>query len=281
MAISTLIVLFLLPALAADPARTLAALEQVADERYRRGDYREAERLQKQALEIRKDSALAHPADLSKAYHRLAAICLAQGKLTAAERYAEAARGHQNRSGASSADRAYVLHLFAQVRFGQRRYREAAELQQTVVRLFEQQDRSGGLAGMLNDLAMIRAANGELRAARSLLERSVELHTQSAGRSLDSFGYTLGNLALVCVRLGDFREAEAYYRRAAGLMETTRGPDHPHLGLLLSEYSAVLKKNGRKTEARTTERRAKAILQSTRFPGRDTVDAGLFRQRRP
>jgi len=277
MTISTLILAFLLSALAADPASPLAALEQAADERYRHGDYREAERLQMQVLDNVERRARAQPVDLARPYHRLAAIYLAQGKLTAAERYAKAACGHQHRSGASSADRARVLNLFAQVRFQQRRYREAAELQEKVVRLVEQDGRSGGLARMLNDLAMIRAATGELRLARALLDRSVELHKRSAGQPDDGFGETLGNLALVCVRQGDYMKAEDHYRQAADLMEITRGREHPHLGLLLSEYSAVLRKNGRKAEARTIGRRAKAILESTRYPGRATVDVSALR----
>lgn len=267
---------FALPIFAADLAQSIAALERDADERYRGGDYREAERLQKQVLEMWKDAARTQPVDLAKPYHRLAAIYLAQGKLTAAEQYAEAARDHQNRS-ASSADRAYLLNLFAQVRFQQRRYCEAAELQEKAIRLMEQDDRSGGLADLLNDLAMIRAATGELRRARPLLERSVELHRRSAGQPDDGYGEALGNLALVCARQGDYREAEAHYRQAVDLMERTRGRNHPHFGLLLSEYSAVLRKNGRKAEARTIERRAKAIMESARFPGRDTVDASTLR----
>ncbi|MCC6392047.1 MAG: tetratricopeptide repeat protein [Bryobacterales bacterium] len=281
MGISALILAFVLPTFAADPSQTVAALEQSADERYRRGDYREAERLQKQVLQLWKDAARTQPVDLSKPYYRLAGIYLAQGKLTAAERYAEAASGHQDRSRASSADRARVLNLAAQIRFQQRRYREAAELQEKVVRLMEQEDRSTGLARMLNDLAMIHAATGELRLARPLLERAVELHRRSAGQPDDGFGETLGNLALVCARQGDLSQAEASYRQAVDLMERTRGREHPHLGLLLSEYSAVLRKNGRKAEARTIDRRAKAILESARFPGHDTVDAGAFRKRQP
>ncbi|MCC6343100.1 MAG: tetratricopeptide repeat protein [Bryobacterales bacterium] len=275
MAIPALIFAFLLPAFAAGPAQSIAALEREAGEQYRRGSYQEAERLQRKVLQLYQDAAATPPGDLEKACYRLAGIYLAQGKLTLAGRYAKMASGHQSRSGASSADRARVLNMFAQIRFQQRRYREAAETQEKAVQLMERDDRSTGLARMLNDLAMIRAATGELRLARPLLERAVELHRQSAGQP-DGAGEALGNLALVCARQGDYREAEANYRQAVELMERTRGPYHPHLGMLLSEYAAVLGKNGRNAEARAIDRRAKAILQSVRLPGRDIIDASAL-----
>lgn len=277
MPIPALIVSFVLPVFAAGPAQSIADLEREAGERYRRGSYQEAERLQEKVLQLYKDTAGTPPGDLENACYRLAGIYLAQGKLTLAERYAEAASSHQRRS-ASSADRARILNMFAQIRFQQRRYQEAAETQEKAVRLMEPDGPSTGLARMINDLAMIRAATGELRLARPLLERAVELHRQSAGQPDDGAGETLGNLALVCARQGDYREAEANYRQAVGLMERTRGPYHPHLGMLLSEYSAVLKKNGRKAEARAMDRRAKAILQSARLPAREVIDASALRQ---
>ncbi len=127
-------------------------------------------------------------------------------------------------------------------------------------------------ARWLNDLAMIRAAAGDLRVARTLLERSVQLLRQGGDTSSGAYGEVLGNLALVCVRQGDGAAAEPLYRQAIATVEAALGPDHPHLGMLLAEHGKLLKKMGRKTDARSEERRARAILETSALPGRHTID---------
>lgn len=261
------------PAGAEDVVERAAALERQAAEQCRMGAYPAAERLQKKALDLWEQAAQTRTLDLAPPHVNLAEIYLLEGKVRDAETHAEAARRLQDRSSASPVDRARVAALFARIRFQQERYQEAGDAQFGVVRLLEEGPADqGALAVALNDLAMIRAAAGDLRVARTLLERSVQLLRQGGDTSSGAYGEVLGNLALVCVRQGDGAAAEPLYRQAIATVEAALGPDHPHLGMLLAEHGKLLKKMGRKTDARSEERRARAILETSALPGRHTID---------
>jgi tetratricopeptide (TPR) repeat protein len=261
------------PAYVEDLVERAAALEQQAAEQCRMGSYPAAERLQRQALDLWEQAAQMKALDLAPPHVNLAEIYLLAGKLRAAETHAEAARWLQDPSTAPPADRARVAALFARIRFQQERYQEAAEAQAGAVRLLEEQPAApGALAVALNDSGMIQAAAGDLRAARTLLERAVQLYRQNGDNAAGACGEVLGNLALVCVRQGDGAAAEPLYRQAIEIVDSALGPAHPHLGMLLAEHSKLLKKLGRKTDARAAERRAKSILETSALPGRHTID---------
>ncbi|MFN0167413.1 MAG: tetratricopeptide repeat protein [Bryobacteraceae bacterium] len=272
------------PLAASDAVRTAAALERQAAERCRLGHCIEAERLQTQALSRWEEAARTRPVDLAIPNANLAQIYLATGKLTAAERHAEAAARLQAQSNASAAEQARVITLLAKIRFQQSRFSEAAELQEGVVRALEVPGATGPgiLAVALNDLAMMQAAGGDLRRARTLLERSVAIHRRPSRTAEGGLGEVLGNLALVCVRQGDYRAADPLYREAISTVEASLGPAHPHLGMLFAEHAKVLKKTDQKPEAKQAELRAKAILGSaTELAGRNAVDASALRRPRP
>lgn len=247
--------------LAQGRTETPAALEVKAAELCRRGNYVEAERLQRKALRGWEELAKEGRIDLAKPNVNLAQIYVAADKLAAAERHAQVARELQEQKGAAAIERVAVQTLLARIQFARGDYAQAAGLQAGVVRMLELPGAGSWdtLAVAWNDLGMIRAAMGDLPEARSLLERSVRL--MSGGAAL---GEALGNLALVCARSGDKAAAAPYYAQAIDNMEVYLGTDHPHLGLLLSEYAELLKKSGRKAEATAAQIRARAIRPAFR-----------------
>lgn len=268
-----ILVLTVPPAGVEDVVERAAALERQAAAHCRMGSYPAAERLQRQALDLWERAAQTRTLNLAPPHVNLAEIYLLAGKVRAAETHADIARRLQDPATSPAIDLARVAALFARIRFQQERYQEAADAQSGAVRLLEAQPAAqGALAVALNDLGMIQAAAGDLRAARTLLERSVQLHRQSGDTSSGAYGEVLGNLALLCVRQGDGATAEPLYRQAIETVESALGPAHPHLGMLLAEHCKLLKKMGRKAEARAGERRAKAILETAALPGRHTLD---------
>lgn len=258
---------------APDLIRRASEITQEGLKSFEAGQYQEAVRYQKRALEIWTEVSRNHTVDLAAPHFNLAQTYLAQGKLTAAERHARLARQLAPQF-AMPSDRSRFSVLIAHIHFDAREYAEAERELRAAIPELAGVDK----ATALSDLGMTRAALGDLAGARRFLNDSLAAREQAGEASGPDHGRVLANLALVCFRQGDLSASASLYDRAIPLLESASGPlDGLHTGIALAEYSQVLRKSGRKSEAKIRQQQANAILNGSGIPFLHTVDVRSIR----
>ncbi len=121
-------------------------------------------------------------------------------------------------------------------------------------------------ARLLNLQGLCERRLGNLELARDRFERSAALHLETSGEDSLLRGVALANLAASHQRMGDLSAALAVHREALEISERVNGPDHIRTSVLLSNQSIALSENGELDEARRTIERALAIAQEALRP---------------
>lgn len=129
---------------------------------------------------------------------------------------------------------------------------------------------------VLADLGRLAGVQGDLGAAKSMLEEAVELlqSAKSASRvnlaeAFDSYGSTLR-------ALGDLDEAEGVLRKALALREEALGASHSDVALTLVGLAGVLHLRGELASAGPLYRRALRIQEETLGPAHAEVGETLY-----
>src|SRR5215472_9601695 len=89
------------------------------------------------------------------------------------------------------------------------------------------QRRGLGTASGLNDRALLLQAQGELTAARPLLERALETRERVLGPDHPDTASSLNDLAWLLQVQGELAAARPLFERALAIRERVLGPDHP------------------------------------------------------
>ena len=82
-------------------------------------------------------------------------------------------------------------------------------------------------ATTMNNLAMVLRDQGELAAARPLIERALAIGEKVLGTDHPSTAITLNQLGLVLRRQGELAASRSVSERALAICERVLGPDHP------------------------------------------------------
>lgn len=120
---------------------------------------------------------------------------------------------------------------------------------------------SARLARALNDLGVVREANGEYDAAAELYRESLEMRRRHQGEAHQGVATTLSNLSVVLYRRGDLDGAAATAREALEAFERTLGSDHQRALIVRSNLAAFESARGDHAEA---ARQHEALLERRR-----------------
>ena len=118
-------------------------------------------------------------------------------------------------------------------------------------------------AQSLNNLALLRRAQGDLPAARTLFERALAIREKLPGPGHTDTAQTLNNLASLLRAQGDLPAAREYCERALAIYEQECGPDDPHTATSRIILAAVLNAQGEHDEAMRLAESALAIYEKT------------------
>ncbi len=97
---------------------------------------------------------------------------------------------------------------------------------------------SARLARALNDLGVVREANGEYDRAAELYRESLEMRRRHQGEAHQGVATTLSNLSVVHYRRGDLDAAASAAREALAAFERVLGPDHQRALIVRSNLAA-------------------------------------------
>jgi tetratricopeptide (TPR) repeat protein len=188
------------------------------------GKYKEAERMQRRALEMmEKVLGQEHPDTLSS-MNSLAVVLRRQGK------YEEAERMH----------------------------RRALELRERVLG----QEHKSTLRSM-NNLAVALHSQGKYEEAERMHRRALELREKVLGQEHPDTQRSMNDLAVVLESQGKYEEAEQMHRRALELREKVLGQEHPDTLSSMDDLALVLESQGKYEEAEQTHRRALEAMSTS------------------
>lgn len=228
------------------------------------GDYAEAQRQFRQALELRRQAKGPSHHTLASLYDELG------GALMHAGRYAEAEAEHRRalamrreHLGSRHPDVAVTLNNLASALHHQGRFVEAERIYQDALAV--QQEALGTdhpqTATTLGNLGNTLKRQGRLDEAIASFRRTLAIRQQALGAEHPHVTVALTNLGSALERRGLLDEAETITRRALDRWERAHGPEHPNVALTLGNLAIVLFQQDRLAEAEPMFRRALALKQ--------------------
>ena len=247
-----------------EPERIASTLQGLADVAGRDGDYRRAERLAREALELRRRARRGEDdAGVAESLLRVARALGQQGAPAAAEsQFREAlalARGLGDPATLAKALDGYamLLHELDRSREAEPLFREALELQQRL-----HGDRHPEIALTLNNLAL-SVQRRDYDAAEALFRRAEAMQRRLFDGPHPQLATTLNNLGLLLQRRGRLEAAEVRYADALTLQRAAYQGDHPRVGATLANLASLRLAQGRYAEAEAGFREAAALQVRT------------------
>jgi tetratricopeptide (TPR) repeat protein len=221
---------------------------------YQRAQYREADILYKQSLEICVRAFGPRHPQVAVVLNYMGLLYRIMGKYPEAQSmFRRALEIREEALGPDDPKVANSLNNLALVYHDQRQFDEAEEL---YLRSLELNTRLLGpyapeVAYSLNNLGLIYREKGRYEEALPLLERSLEISRKAFGTNHPDVATTLNNLATFHRLLGNYREAMKLYDQSFAIRESALGPEHPdvaqsfyNLALLEEDQNRFLQAEG-------------------------------------
>ena len=241
-----------------------------------RDQLREAARCQRRALDILARDRSRDPdiARLSiRARTALASIDRVLGAYAAANRGYQAALAIiRRRFGPRDRYVCGVLNDLGVLRKAQGRYDEAVAFYRRALPLIPRSDRDAR-ATLAHNLGGIEHARGNYARAEPHARRSVQLRAALHGAAHPAVAADVAALAAIVDARGRLTEAAALYRRALAVFTRKLGTRSLEVGLNLASLAAVEQRRGGRARARGLYARALAIQE--RLLGRDHADVAM------
>jgi tetratricopeptide (TPR) repeat protein len=159
---------------------------------------------------------------------------------------------------------AALLHALASYRHGAlAAYAQARPLYERALAIFEKLGGRNdlGAAAVLNDLALLLQAQGDLDGARPLHERALAVRETALGPDHPAIAESLSNLAFLLHDQRDLAEARPLYERALAIHEKAFGGEHPSTATSLNNLALLLQAQGDLDGAQPLNERALAIYE--------------------
>jgi tetratricopeptide (TPR) repeat protein len=167
---------------------------------------------------------------------------------------------------------ASLLNNLGVLRKAQGRYAEALAYYRRALPLIARRDRAG-LATLEHNLGGIEHARGQYARAEPHARRSIELRTAALGAGHPAVAADVAALAAIVEARGRFDEAAVLYSRALAIFRRKLGPGSLEFGFGLASLAALEQQRQRIFRARRLYARALAILR--RRLGNDHPDVAL------
>ncbi len=195
--------------------------------------YREAEPLIRQSLEVRQQALGPEHPEVADSLNKLAMLLRAQGHLEQAEQVC----------------------------------RDALNLREKTLGR-DHHD----VSESLNDLAIVLDDLGRFDESEPLYYRSLAIRERNLGPDHPEVGTCLNNLGWLLHAMGRLEDSEPMCRRAIQIYERAYGPDHPDVSYPMHLLGAVLLDQGKLADAEPLLRRALAIRENTLPPGHPRIE---------
>ena len=238
------------------------AIHNIAQARLRQGQYAEAEKLERQAIDIwQRVRGPGHP-DVALGAGSLAAILEAQGKFTEADLLHQQMSAILAKSlGPNHPLVCDSLNSRASLCESQRQPQRAEEFYQQALRLGEQiyGPNHPKLADTLSGLGRTYFSMGRYADAELLIKRALAIRTAALGSSHPDVAACLNDLAALCTEQSRYQEAEPLYREAIAIGQQILGREHAQVGETLGNLAWMYLEQGRLSEALLLMQQAFAI----------------------
>ncbi len=254
------------------------ALNDLAVQAYRRGDYSRSERYSRECIAMRRRLGLED--DLIKPRSNLAAVLRLRGQLDeAAELYLEGLEQRRARWGdrhpnvAVSLANLGITHYLA----GDFDTAEPLLLEALEIRLEAFEPGSAKVASVFGHLARLHFARGELDAADRRFTQALEIRRRRLGADHLRVAVLEKDLAALLLERGEVETAGLVLAHALGTLYRHKPPGDPILAEAESVYGAYLAARGRRAEGEVCLRSSLETLAAVRGP--DTLPVRQARRR--
>ncbi|PIE61482.1 MAG: hypothetical protein CSA29_03130 [Desulfobacterales bacterium] len=116
------------------------------------------------------------------------------------------------------------------------------------------------LSGLQNNLAIVLRDLGELKAAKSLLEKAVKSAEKTFGEDHSTTAIRYSNLATVLANLGELKAVKSLLEKTLKSNEKTFGEDHPTTAISYSNLALLLEDLGELDQARALLKKAYTVF---------------------
>ncbi|KAB2965272.1 MAG: tetratricopeptide repeat protein [Thermoanaerobaculia bacterium] len=258
-----------------ETANSVADLAWLAE---KRGDYAEAEKRQREALELRSAAGLGEDEPSAKLLTDLAWTLVEQARFAEAHDLLERALLLRERhSGPESDDVADTLTTLAYVHFKLGQYREAVGILRRVVAIHTSVHGpdSTQVASAKNNLAVQLREIGETEEALRNYGEALAIQEKALGPDHPDLGSLYNNIAHIHQDRGELAQSEAWFRRSLAVREKALGERHPLTAITLNNLGYCLWLAGEVDEAGRLWRRALAVREAIHGPDHPEVAVTL------
>ena len=242
------------------------------------GDYRDAEPLYREALDLRRAVLPPGHPDIATSLNNLAGLLAATGRYTEAEPlYREALDiwraalppGHPDIA-SSLNNLAHLLKATGEYAEAEPLYREALDLRRAAL-----PPDHPDIATSVNNLAGLLYATGRFTEADPLLREALDLRRAAQPPGHPDIASSLNNVATLLYATGRFAEAEPLLREALDIWRAALPPGHPDIARSLNNLAQFLEATGRNAEADPLYREALDIWRAALPPDHPDIATSL------
>ncbi len=222
-------------------------------------DYEEAHTFFDQALQIRQSRS---QQALAKTLNDLAWLYYNEGRYFDAEDLNQRARVIRVASNADQADLASSLNNLAWIHYVLGRYEDAKEEYLSALALRRGlEPNSPYTATILDNLAKLYRKLDRYKEAEALFKETLEIRKQTLGKNHPDVAHSYNGLGFLYYHLGQYDLAEQYYERALTIHRQTRLVPHPHVAQVLTNQARLAYARGRYMQAKELYQEALAIWE--------------------
>jgi tetratricopeptide (TPR) repeat protein len=229
---------------------------------YRKGEFRQAIGLAKQALSIRRRLLGDQHADTALSLNNLAELCRSLGDYAKAEPLNRQALeiykkvlGENHPSTALSLNNLGCLYeLLGDYAKAEPLFRQALEIRSKVLG-----HQHPDTALSLNSLAELYRSLGDYAKAEPLFRQALEIRSKVLGHQHPDTALSLNSLAELYRSLADYKKAEPLYRQALEIYKKVLGENHPSTAMSLDNLAALYRSLGDYTKSEPLCRQALEI----------------------
>ncbi|KAF7536134.1 hypothetical protein G7054_g4775 [Neopestalotiopsis clavispora] len=245
--------------LGADHPRTLESVNKLAFMLASQGEYEEAEKMNRRALDgYEKALGEDHPETLISVEH-LGHVLQYQGKYEEAEQICRRAlNGNEKALGEDHPETLLSANNLGTILLDQGRYEEAEQMNRRALNGREKvlgKDHPDTLTSVDNLAGTLRD-QGKYQEAEQMNRRALDGYEKALGKDHPDTLTSVHNLAIILWKKGNYEEGERMIRRALDGREKVLGKNHPGTLTSVDVLALVLRDLGKYEEAEQMNRRA-------------------------
>lgn len=243
------------------------------------GDFDEAEKLYRQALELRIRNQGAEHAQTASVHNNLGALYISMGDLLGAKPHLEKALAIKEKVfGPKHAEVANALNNLGYLNSELGDYKAAGQAYEKALDIKKETlgPEHREVATVMGNLASVYQSLGQLDKAGPLLEQALAIEEKALGPEATDTAYSLNNLADYHASRGQPEKAYRYFQRAAVIFEKQLGAEHPITATALDNLAIQSLALGRREEALELARR---VAQARLAVSRNVFSFAAERQR--